>query len=281
MSPPLPKPAWIRARCGSDASLDTTRGILRRHALHTVCESALCPNLGACWSLGHVTLMILGDLCTRGCAFCGVTARCPQLPDPGEPDRVAAAVAESGLRHVVLTSVTRDDLPDGGAAHWATTLRAVRANNPDVTIEALVPDFGGDASAVRTVCEAHPDVFAHNLETVPRLYPAIRTGADYPRSLEVLRLAAGFGLPTKTSLMLGLGETDGEVLATLRDARAAGVRIAFLGQYLQPSPRHAPVARYVPPEAFATLRQQALALGFDTVRAAPLLRSSTPPGVAD
>lgn len=225
--------------------------------------------------------MILGDLCTRGCRFCGVTARCPAPPDPDEPRRVAEAVAESGLRHVVLTSVTRDDLPDGGAAHWVATLRAVRAAAPSVSLEALVPDFGGDAPALRAVCEARPDIFGHNLETVPRLYPLVRSGASYVRSLGVLRTAADLGLLTKTSVMLGLGETDDEVLRTLRDARAVGVRIAFLGQYLQPSAEHAPVLRYVAPAEFVEFRDRALTLGFDTVRAAPLLRSSTPPGVAD
>jgi lipoic acid synthetase len=181
----------------------------------------------------------------------------------------------------VLTSVTRDDLPDGGASHWAATLRAVRAAAPTVSIEALVPDFGGSPESLRTVFEARPDVFGHNLETVPRLYPVVRSGADYARSLDVLRAAAAFGLVTKTSLMLGLGETDDEVLETLRDARGVGVSIAFLGQYLPPSADHAPVLRYVSPDGFNALRARALELGFDTVRAAPLLRSSTPPGVAD
>lgn len=277
----LARPAWIRARCGVSTDIDNTREILRRHALHTVCESAQCPNLGACWAQRHATVMILGDECTRGCRFCGVTACKPRPPDPDEPRRVAAAVAESGLRHIVLTSVTRDDLPDGGSAHWAATLRAVRAACPEASIEALIPDFAGDAAALRAVFEARPDILGHNLETVPRLYPLVRSGADYGRSLDVLRAANAFGLVAKTSLMLGLGETDAEVLATLGDARSVGVRIVFLGQYLQPSPRHAPVLRYVSPADFAALREQAQALGFETVRAAPLLRSSTPPGVAD
>lgn len=275
-SPSPRRPDWLRARCGDAAALDAVRLRLRALGLHTVCESAQCPNLGHCWTHGHATVLLLGDRCTRGCRFCGIEARRPLPPDPAEPGRLAALLAAAPLRHVVLTSVTRDDLPDGGAAHWVATLRAIRARAPHLTLEALVPDFAGDPAALRTVAEARPDILAHNLETVPRLYPTIRLGADYVRSLSLLRQATAFGLATKTSLMVGLGETDDELLATLADARAAGVSIAYLGQYLAPTPAHAPVRRYVSPEEFDRLRDRALALGFSTVRAAPLLRSSFP-----
>ncbi len=279
--PTLPKPFWIRARLSTGPDFAATQALIHRHGLHTVCESALCPNRGACWSRRHATVMILGDKCTRGCRFCGVTAKRPEPPDPDEPRRVGEAVAESGLRHVVLTSVTRDDLPDGGAAHWVATIEAVRHHAPQATLEVLIPDFRGQRDEILAVCATRPDILGHNLETVPRLYPLVRSGAGYRRSLEVLRIAAEDGCLAKTSLMLGLGETDDEVIDALRDAREAGVRIVFLGQYLQPTPAHAPVLRYVSPAEFHALRERALGLGFDSVRAAPLLRSSTPPGVAD
>ncbi len=278
---PGKKPSWIRVRWTDAPAVEQTRASLLRHSLNTVCESAQCPNLGACWAQGHATVMLLGAHCTRNCRFCGVSAQPPEAVDADEPRRVAAAIAASPLRHVVLTSVTRDDLVDGGAAHWAATIRAVREAAPGVTIEALIPDFGGQRSALQTVAAERPDILGHNLETVPRLYPEIRSGACYARSLDVLRGAADCGLVVKTSLMLGLGETEPEVVQTLRDARAAGTRIAFLGQYLQPTPAHAPVVAFIPPEAFDALRRKVLELGFETVRAAPLLRSSTPPGVAD
>ncbi len=268
------KPPWIRVRIGHNDTFRTTRERLRGHSLHTVCEEALCPNLGHCWSHGHATLLILGDRCTRGCRFCNVDKREVLPPDPQEPRRAAAAVRDAGLKEVVLTSVTRDDLPDGGAALWAETVTAIRDAVPDALIEVLVPDFGGDPAALDTVLRTHPEVFGHNLETVPRLYPQARPQADYARSLAVLRRAAAAGLVVKTSLMLGLGETPEEVGQTLRDARDAGCRIFFAGQYLQPSARHLPVSRYVEPAEFDGLRDLAYRLGFDFVASAPLVRSS-------
>lgn len=269
-----PKPPWIRVRIGQNDTFQATKARLRAHGLHTVCEEALCPNLGHCWSRGHATLLILGDRCTRGCRFCNVDKREVLPPDPDEPARAAEAVRDAGLKEVVITSVTRDDLPDGGAALWAQTVEAIHAAVPGVLVEVLVPDFGGDAAALDTVLRTRPEVFGHNLETVPRLYPQARPEADYARSLAVLRQASAAGLITKTSLMLGLGETFGEIEQTLRDARDAGCRIFYAGQYLQPSPRHLPVARYVEPAEFDRLRDLAYSLGFGFVASAPLVRSS-------
>ena len=308
----LSKPAWIRVRVSEGEAYLETLSRLRSHRLHTVCEEALCPNRAHCWSHGRATILILGDRCTRRCRFCHVDKREVLPPDPGEPARVAAAVQASGLREVVLTSVTRDDLSDGGAALWAETIRRVRGHWPvgnkvawalrarashetsdpsaicpcaerpghlasdraDVLVEVLVPDFGGNEAAVRQVCEARPAVFGHNLETVPRLYCEVRPEADYQRSLHVLRLAAGTGLITKTSLMLGMGETREEIEATLRDARAAGVRILYAGQYLQPTRAHLPVARYLAPSEFEEIGAVARQIGFGFVASAPLVRSS-------
>ncbi len=268
------KPPWIRVKIGQNELFQATKARLRAHGLHTVCEEAFCPNLGHCWARGRATLLILGDRCTRGCRFCNVDKRAVLPPDPDEPRRVAEAVRDAGLKEVVITSVTRDDLPDGGAGLWAETVAAVHAAVPGLLVEVLVPDFGGDAAAIATVIRARPEVFGHNLETVPRLYPQARPQADYARSLAVLRQASDAGLIAKTSLMLGLGETFEEIGQTLRDARAAGCRIFYAGQYLQPSPRHLPVTRYVEPAEFEKIRAAACALGFDFVACAPLVRSS-------
>ena len=268
------KPSWIRVKIGQNDTFQATKARLRAYDLHTVCEEAFCPNLGRCWAHGRATLLILGDRCTRGCRFCNVDKRPVSPPDPDEPRRVAAAVTETGLKEVVLISVTRDDLPDGGAAHWAQTVEAVHAAVPGILVEVLVPDFGGDAAALDTVIRTRPEVFGHNLETVPRLYPHARPEADYAQSLAVLRQASDAGLITKTSLMLGLGESFDEIVQTMRDARAAGCRIFYAGQYLQPSLRHLPVTRYVEPAEFETVRTAAYALGFDFVASAPLVRSS-------
>jgi len=273
-APRLPKPPWLRVRAGGGAVFQTTRERLRAHHLHTVCEAAHCPNVGHCWSCGRATIMILGDRCTRGCRFCNVDKLPVLPPDPDEPASVARAVGESGLREVVLTSVTRDDLPDDGAGHWARTIRAIRGQCPGVSIEVLVPDFRGSPEKAATVFAAAPDVFGHNLETVPRLYPAARPQADYARSLELLRRAAAAGFITKTSLMLGMGEEPEEVEEVMRQARGAGVGILYLGQYLQPSPRHLPVHAYVTPEQFARYGDTARALDFGFVASAPLVRSS-------
>lgn len=268
------KPSWLRVRAGQGAAFEATRARLRQHGLHTVCEEALCPNRGRCWSHGRATVLILGNRCTRACRFCNVDKRAVLPPEPDEPARVAAAVLASGLREVVLTSVTRDDLPDGGAAFWAETIRQVRTAVPAALLEVLTPDFGGDPTALDVVLATRPDVFGHNLETVPRLYPLVRPEAGYARSLAVLQRASAAGLIVKTSLMLGLGETTDEILTTLRDARLAGCRIFYAGQYLQPSARHVPVARYVEPAEFDRIRDVALVLGFDFVVSAPLVRSS-------
>ena len=268
------KPPWLRVTIGQNDTFAATRTRLRAYGLHTVCEEAACPNLGRCWRHGRATVMLLGDRCTRGCRFCNVDKRAVLPPDPDEPQRVAQALRETGLKEVVLTSVTRDDLPDGGAAHWARTVEALHAAAPGVLVEVLVPDFNGDPAAVDAVIRARPEVFGHNLETVPRLYPQARPQADYTRSLAVLRQASAAGMITKTSVMLGLGETPEELEQTLRDARAAGCSIFYAGQYLQPTPRHLPVARYVEPAEFDRLRAAAMALGFEFVASAPLVRSS-------
>jgi lipoic acid synthetase len=248
----------------------------RQQGLHSVCRSAACPNQGECWSQGTATFMILGGLCTRDCAFCNVGHGPTAPPDPAEPQAVAAAVAELGLRHAVITAVTRDDLADGGAAQFAAVTAAIRALLPGCRVELLISDLRGDRRALATIVAASPDVLGHNLETVPRLYPTVRAGADYRRSLALLAAARELApaLPTKSGLMLGLGEEQREVLAVLADLRQAGVGMLTLGQYLQPTRAHLPVTRYLPPAEFAELRDTALAMGFIQVSAGPLVRSS-------
>jgi len=267
-------PPWIRMKLPSGAAYFDLRAQVHTQGLHTVCESASCPNIGECWSRRSLTLMILGGVCTRSCRFCDVPSGRPQPPDPAEPDRVASVLADLGLRHAVITCVSRDDLADGGAAHWAATIRAVKQRCPELVLEALTGDFAGDLRAVDHVLDAGPDVFSHNLETVPRLAREVRVQASYPRSYAVLAHASERGFLSKTGLMLGLGETLDEVRAVLREARAIGVQILTLGQYLRPSRQHLPVARHVPPEEFAQLKQEALDLGFDHVESGPLVRSS-------
>jgi lipoyl synthase len=247
---------------------------VRELGLHTVCESASCPNIGECWSRRSLTIMILGGICTRSCRFCDVPTGRPLPTDPEEPERVATMLAELDLRHTVITCVDRDDLRDGGAAHWAATIRAVKRRSPDLVLEVLVGDFKGDTGAVDVVLAAGPDVFAHNLETVPRLSRQVRVQASYARSYAVLRHAKQQGAITKTGLMLGLGETREEVLQVLRETREIGVDILTLGQYLRPSREHLAVDRYVPPEEFAALADEARALGFPHVESGPLVRSS-------
>jgi lipoic acid synthetase len=271
----LPRhPSWIRMKLPSGAAYFDLRAQVHAQGLHTVCESASCPNIGECWSQRSLTIMILGGVCTRSCRFCDVPTGRPLPPDPAEPDRVAAALARLGLRHAVITCVNRDDLPDGGAAHWAATIRTVKQRCPDLALEALTGDFVGNISALDQVLDAAPDVFAHNLETVPRLAREVRVQASYPRSYEVLAHASRRGLLSKTGLMLGLGETLDEVRAVLREVRSIGVDILTLGQYLRPSRLHLPVSRHVPPEEFAQLKQEALDLGFAHVESGPLVRSS-------
>jgi lipoic acid synthetase len=275
-SSPQRKPAWLKVRFRAGPGFARIERLHREQGLHSVCRSAACPNQGECWSRGTATFMILGNRCSRDCAFCNVAHGPAAPPDPAEPPAVAAAVAELGLRHAVITAVTRDDLADGGAAHFAATVAAIRAAAPHCRVELLTPDLRGDASALRVVLAARPDVLGHNLETVPRLYQRVRAGADYRRSLALLAAVhtTAAGIPAKSGLMLGLGEEPAEVLAVLADLRAAGVGMLTLGQYLQPSRAHLPVARYLPPEEFAALRDTALAMGFTRVAAGPLVRSS-------
>ena len=271
---PLRHPPWIRARLPTGQTYLDLRHRVHALGLHTVCESASCPNVGECWSQRSLTIMILGGLCTRSCKFCDVPTGKPLPPDPHEPERVATILAELGLDHTVITCVTRDDLPDGGAAHWAATIRAVKAACPTMTLEALVSDFKGDTRNVDVVLEADPDVFAHNLETVPRLSRQVRVQANVDRSLCVLRHASTRGALTKSGLMLGLGETLDEVRDTMRQVRAVGVEILTLGQYLRPSRQHLAVERHVTPDEFRGLQEEALAMGFSHVESGPLVRSS-------
>jgi lipoic acid synthetase len=267
-------PPWIRAKLPSGQTFFDLRQRVHTLGLHTVCESASCPNLGECWSAKSLTIMILGGLCTRSCKFCDVPTGKPLPPDPDEPERVATILGELGLAHTVITCVTRDDLPDGGAAHWAATIRAVKARCPDMVLEALTSDFKGDTDAVDVVLQAGPDVISHNLETVTRQPSEVRVQASVERSLRVLRHAKARGALTKSGLMLGLGETPDEIRATMRDLRAVEVEILTLGQYLRPSRQHLPVVRHLPPEEFEQLRREALALGFAHVESGPLVRSS-------
>lgn len=271
-------PEWVRAKMPGVASFDDTRAILRAHGLHTVCEEAECPNKSECYAHRTATFMILGNVCTRRCSFCAVTQANPHAapPDPDEPRRLAEATAELGLRHVVITSVNRDDLPDQGAGHFAACVRAVQGLAPAPRVEVLIPDFRGDAVMLRVVVESPVDVLNHNTETVSRLYSRIRPGARYDRSLMLLYRAKEIrpGMLTKSGLMLGLGEKTDEIRATIWDLRDTGCDILTLGQYLQPAPDRHPVERYVHPDEFAAWRREALALGFRHVEAGPLVRSS-------
>jgi lipoyl synthase len=276
-TPVLRKPDWIRVRVpAAGGRLGETRRILRAHGLVTVCEEAACPNIGECWAQSHATMMIMGDTCTRACAFCNVATGLPGPLDPREPDNVAAAIAELGLAHVVITSVDRDDLDDGGAGHFAETIRAIRARTPATTIEVLTPDFLRKEGAVETVVAAGPDIYNHNLETVPRLYLEIRPGARYFASLRLLQRVKELApsMFTKSGIMVGLGEERDEVLQVMDDLRCAQVDFLTIGQYLQPTRKHAEVKRFVPPEEFKALERTALAKGFLMVSASPLTRSS-------
>ncbi len=271
------KPAWIRVKAPSSAGYRQTREIMREHKLVTVCEEAGCPNVGECWSQGHATMMIMGEICTRGCTFCNVATGKPDALDVFEPGRVADAVKKLGLNHVVITSVDRDDVADGGAEHFAQTIRAVRRQAPDTTIEILTPDFlKCDSSVLEVVVEAKPDVFNHNLETVPGLYPEVRPGARYFHSLRLLQRVKELdpAMFTKSGLMVGLGEDRQAVHQVMDDMRAADVDFLTIGQYLQPTPKHHRVDRFVPPEEFAAYEKAAYGKGFLMVSATPLTRSS-------
>ena len=270
-----PRPAWIRARAPGGPNYERLHGLMRDLALHTVCEEARCPNIGECWNRGTATFMILGDVCTRACSFCAVETGLPaRPPDPQEPLRVADAVARMGLRHAVVTSVNRDDQPDGGAGVFAACVREIRARVPTCAVEVLVPDFKGHWPALDVVLAARPDVLNHNTETVPRLYRTVRPGARFERSLELLRRSRAAGLLTKSGIMVGLGEEVPEVEETIRKIREAGTDVLTVGQYLRPSAGHAPLVRYYAPEEFEGLREFALGLGFAHVESGPLVRSS-------
>ena len=275
-TPSLPKPPWLRVRAPGSQGYEHTRAIVREHKLHTVCEEAACPNIGDCWQKRHATMMIMGGVCTRACAFCNVATGLPSALDPDEPRRVAEAVAHLALEHVVVTSVDRDDLADGGARHFAETIRAIREAAPETTIEVLTPDFLRKDGALETVISARPDVFNHNLETVPALYLRIRPGARYFHSLRLLQRAKELDAQTftKSGIMVGLGETREEVLQVMDDLRSAGVDFLTIGQYLQPTRKHAAVDRYVSPDEFEGLAQAARAKGFLLVAASPFTRSS-------
>jgi lipoic acid synthetase len=274
--PREPKPEWLKVRApGSDNYL-RLRGIMRGLKLNTVCEDAHCPNIGECWHHGTATFMILGDVCTRACSYCAVAHGRPTELDLDEPRRVAEAVQAMGLQYAVVTSVDRDDQADGGAGIFAATIREIRRLRPDTRVEVLIPDFKGEAAPLRTVLDARPDVLNHNTETVPRLYRMARSGGKYTRTLELLDRARTYApdIPTKTGLMVGLGEEHDELVAVFRDLRGVGVSILTVGQYLRPSPAHTPMTRYYHPDEFRALKDAALALGFVHVEAGPLVRSS-------
>ncbi len=274
---PVPrKPDWIRVKAPVSPEYHETRRLMRELKLNTVCEEAACPNIGECWKEKHATVMILGAVCTRACSFCNVATGRPDQLDPHEPEHVAEAVARLGLAHIVVTSVDRDDLEDGGARHFARTIAAIRRRAPATTIEVLTPDFLRKEGAIETVVAARPDVFNHNLETVPRLYAEVRPGARYFASLKLLDRVKQLdpAMFTKSGLMVGLGEEKGEVLQVMDDLRAAQVDFLTIGQYLQPTPKHHAVARFVPPAEFESYRAQALGKGFLMVSASPLTRSS-------
>ncbi|MEI7788992.1 MAG: lipoyl synthase [Chlorobiaceae bacterium] len=273
---PGKKPEWLKIKLTAGASYASTRQLLNRQSLNTVCRSALCPNLHECWSRGTATFLLLGNVCTRTCRFCAVgKAAKPPAPDPREPENIALAIQSMQLKHAVLTSVTRDDLQDGGAEHWVETIRAIRSRNPQATIECLIPDFQGSESALDRVMAESPDILNHNIETVPSLYHNVRPQANYQASLQLLKRAKQqHGLSTKSGIMVGMGETLEEVTTSLNDLTRHGCDMVTIGQYLQPSPEHIPVERYVTPEEFEHLKVIAEAAGFRHVQSAPFVRSS-------
>ncbi len=270
------KPPWLRRRMPIGPDYENVKALINKGRLHTVCQEAQCPNIWECFSKHTATFLILGDRCTRNCRFCAVSHGPVDPPDPAEPARVADAAQNMGLRYVVITSVTRDDLPDGGADFFAKTIREIRQRMPETQVEVLIPDFEGNADALQTVVKAGPDVLNHNLETVPRLYPLVRPGALYSRSLELLKRVQKFNptLPTKSGLMLGLGETTDEIRQTFYDLLDVECSMLTLGQYLQPTQQHLPVARFVDPKEFDTWRKTALKMGFSEVASGPFVRSS-------
>jgi lipoic acid synthetase len=269
------KPDWLRARVPGGEGYLRLKGIIDQHRLHTVCQEASCPNMGECWSRGSATIMILGDTCTRSCGFCNVKTGRPATLDADEPRRVAESLALMGLKHVVITSVNRDELPDGGAEIWAETIRRTHEACPGMSVEVLVGDFLGDEKAIQVVCDARPEIISHNMETVKRMHPAVRPQARYERSLAVLRQFKASGLVTKTGIMVGIGERDDEVLELMQDVQAASqADVLTVGQYLQPTRNHLPIERWVHPDQFALFKREALARGFKVCESGPLVRSS-------
>ena len=268
------KPEWLKIRLGGNERFTQTKRIVESHCLHTICTSGKCPNMGECWSRGTTTFMIGGEICTRSCRFCNTLTGKPLPLDPKEPENVAESVALMGLRHAVVTSVDRDDLPDLGAAHWARTIEAIKQRNPETTIEVLIPDFQGRLELVDQVVDAAPEIISHNMETVKRISPLVRSAARYETSLAVLERIAGRGVVAKTGIMVGLGETPDEVEELMDDVRSVGVQVLTIGQYLQPSRKNIPVVEYVTPEQFERYREVALGKGFTHVESAPLVRSS-------
>jgi lipoic acid synthetase len=270
------KPGWLKVRAPGGPNYARLKGLMRDLNLHTVCEEAHCPNVGECWEHGTATFMILGDVCTRNCPYCAVAHGRPPAYDLGEPDRVAAAVAELNLRHAVITSVDRDDLPDFGAEIFARTIRGIHERVAGCSVEVLVPDFQGNEASIRTVLDARPEIYNHNTETVPRLYKRARPGGRYPRVMEIFRFAKAYApdIPTKTGMILGMGETTDEVIAVMRDLRERAVDILTLGQYLRPSSEHIPLEKYYTPEEFSELARIGREMGFRHVEAGPLVRSS-------
>jgi lipoate synthase len=268
------RPDWLTVKVPSEESLTRMKSLLDAGRLHTVCEGADCPNIGECFASRTCTFMILGDICTRNCRFCAVEHGRPRAVDAGEPEAVALTARQLGLKHVVVTSVTRDDLNDGGSSHFAATITAIRKAVPEATIEVLIPDFQGKFNALQQVIEAHPDIINHNIETVPRLYPAVRPQATYERSLELLRRASDTGKLTKSGLMMGLGETYEEVVEVMEKLREAGCDMLTLGQYLSPTPSHHPIVAYIHPDTFNALKEKGYDMGFQDVSAGPLVRSS-------
>lgn len=268
------KPEWLKISIGANERYTETKRIVESHCLHTICSSGRCPNMGECWGRGTATFMIGGNICTRSCKFCNTQTGRPLPLDPQEPTHVAESVRLMKLSHAVVTSVDRDDLPDLGAAHWAQTIREIRRLNPETTIEVLIPDFQGRKELVEQVIEARPDIISHNMETVRRISPLVRSAARYDTSLEVIRQIAASGITAKSGIMVGLGETSAEVEELMDDLRAAGCQIMTIGQYLQPSHRHYPVAEYVTPEQFKRYEETGLAKGFTQVESGPLVRSS-------
>jgi lipoic acid synthetase len=271
-----PKPDWLKVRAPGSPNYTRLKGLMRELGLHTVCEEAQCPNIGECWHHGTATFMILGEVCTRACAYCAVSHGRPAPADPDEAARVGRAIETLGLTYVVITSVDRDDLADGGAGIFAETIRETRARRPECRIEVLIPDFQGKEASLRTVLDARPDVLNHNVETVPRLYRMARSGGRFSRTLELLDRSRHYApeIPTKTGLMVGLGEEHDELVATFKDLRGVGCQILTIGQYLRPSAQHAPMVRYYHPDEFRELKRVALDLGFVHVESGPLVRSS-------